>query len=133
LLLCLTAALLIRLGIFLGWFTAPDTITITQIVSAHSTGAGGSLCRLAAVLLSIFFYLNLLLFVFNLIPLPPLDGGSVPLLCLSQSAAEKYTAFTKSPGMSMVGMILAWQLFGAFAPGLHHWAIQMLYPALHYS
>ena len=88
---------------------------------------------LAAVLLSVFFYLNLLLFAFNLVPLPPLDGSSVVMLFLSDDAAEKYAAFTKSPGMSMVGLILAWQLFGAVAPVLHHWAINLLYPTLHYS
>jgi Zn-dependent protease len=128
LLLCLTAALLIRLGIRAGCFDAPATITMTHIVAANRGGAW----ELAAVLCSVFFYLNLLLFAFNLIPLPPLDGSSVPLLFLSDDAAQKYTAFSRSPGMAMVGMILAWQFFGAFAPHLHDWAIHLLYPGIQY-
>lgn len=129
LLICLAAACLIRLGLHLGWFDAPEQISnATRIVSAHRQGLG----ELAAVLLSVFFYLNLLLFVFNLIPLPPLDGSSLPLLCLSDSAAAQYTALMRSPGVSMVGMILAWQLFGPLARVIYTWALQCLYSGAQY-
>jgi Zn-dependent protease len=127
LLLCLTAAVLIRVGIVAGWFHAPDILNGTHIVEANHPG----LAVMVAVLLSIFFYLNLLLFAFNLIPLPPLDGGSIPLLCLSDSAAAQYTRFMKSPGMSMVGMILAWQFFRPFALLLFSRAIHLLYPGMY--
>ncbi|MGD1085306.1 MAG: site-2 protease family protein [Verrucomicrobiota bacterium] len=133
LLLCLTAALVIRLGLWAGWFHAPDAITMTHMVAANPGGGYEKLRVFAGVLCSIFFSLNLLLFAFNLIPLPPLDGSSVPLLFLSHPAAEKYTAFAKSPGMAMVGLILAWQLFGPFASRLQDWAIGLLYPGIHYS
>ena len=130
LLICLIAALLIRLGFHLGWFNAPEQISnATRLVSANRPG----LCELAAVLLSVFFYLNLLLFAFNLIPLPPLDGSSLPLLILSDSAAARYTAFLRSPGVSFIGMILAWKLFGPLATAIYHWAIQYLYPGVHYT
>jgi Zn-dependent protease len=129
LLICLVAAALIRLGLHFGWFDAPEQISnATRIVSAHRQGLG----ELAAVLLSVFFYLNLLLFAFNLIPLPPLDGSSLPLLCLSESAAAQYTAFVRAPGVSMVGMILAWQLFGLLARVIYNVALQCLYPGIHY-
>jgi Zn-dependent protease len=132
LLLCLTAAVLIRLGIRAGWFHAPDTLNMTHIAAANLGGGFEKLREFAAVLCSVFFSLNLLLFAFNLIPLPPLDGSSVPLLFLSDAAAEKYTALARSPGMAMVGLILAWQFFGPFASVLHGWAIHLLYPGLHY-
>ena len=128
LLLCLVDAILIRVGIHLGWFDAPERISnATNIVSANRQG----LCELAAILLSVFFYLNLLLFAFNLIPLPPLDGSSLPLLFLSDAAAAQYTALMRSPGVSMVGMILAWQLFGPLARILYNCAIQCLYPGVY--
>ena len=60
-----------RTGIMTGAFYAPDTIHFSQVVAA----AGGGLGQTVATLLSIAFTLNLLLCVFNLIPLPPLDGG----------------------------------------------------------
>ncbi len=129
LLLCLSAAGLIRLGYHFHWFSAPEQISnVTHLVSANREG----LADLAAVLLGVFFYLNLLLFAFNLIPLPPLDGSSLPLLCLSESAAAQYTSFLRSPGVSFVGMIVAWQLFGPLARLIYHGAIQCLYPGVHY-
>ncbi len=130
LLLCLAAVGLVHLGLGLGWFSEPKSISnITNLVSANHEGLG----ELAAVLLSVFFYLNLLLFIFNLIPLPPLDGSSLPLLFLSDSAAEQYTSFLRSPGVSFIGMIIAWQLFGSFALAFWHGAIQCLYPGAHYG
>lgn len=130
LLLCLIAALLIRVGVHLGWFGAPEQISsFAHIVSSRHEGLG----ELAAVLLSVFFYLNLLLFVFNLLPLPPLDGSSLPLFFLSESAAERYTAFMRAPGMAMLGMVVAWQLFGPLARVLCDWALPCLYPGVHYS
>ncbi len=128
LLLCATAFILIRAGMVAGWFHAPDGIHgIEHLVAANHNGAG----ELFAVFLGILFYLNLILFAFNLIPLPPLDGSSVPLLFLSDAAADSYTRFMKSPGMSMVGMILAWQFFGPVATKLFGWAIHWLYPAVY--
>jgi hypothetical protein len=34
--------------------------------------------------------------------------------------------------MSVVGMVLAWQLFGPLARVIYNWAIQWLYPGMHY-
>ncbi len=128
LLLCVGAALAVRIGLSLGWFEMPVQISnATHIVAAAHEGAA----EFAAVLLSICFYLNLLLFAFNLVPLPPLDGGSVPLICLSDEAAAKYTAFMRSPGIAVFGMVVAWQLFGQVAPALYHLGLRCLYPG-HY-
>jgi Zn-dependent protease len=132
LLLCLAAVILIRLGLHFGCFYAPSHISNSAHIVA-SNPDGPRLWELAAVLLSIFFYLNLLLFAFNLIPLPPLDGGSLPLLCLSQSAAAQYTALMRSPGVSMLGLVVAWQLFGFVARDIYGWGLQWLYPAMSYS
>jgi len=52
LLICVIAAILIRLGIHLGWFDAPEQISnATRIVSANRQG----LCELAAILSASFF------------------------------------------------------------------------------
>ena len=125
LLLCLSAAVVIRIGLHAGWFEVPVQVAgATHIVAAAHEG----MAEFAAVLLSICFYLNLLLFAFNLVPLPPLDGSSVPLICLSETAAAKYSAFMRSPGIAIFGMVLAWQVFGQVAPNLYHWGLQALYP-----
>jgi len=125
LLLCVIAVILVRIGVHAGWFVIPDQIgSFTHIVTAKQEG----LMELAAVLLSIMFYLNLLLFAFNLIPLPPLDGSSIPLLCLPDSAAAQYTAFMRTPGIAIFGMIVAWQVFGPIAHAIYGWGLHWVYP-----
>ncbi len=128
-LLMIIAAILIRVGIAFGWFDAPGSITFTHVVAPTHQG----LCYLAAVLLSIMFSLNLLLGCFNLLPLPPLDGSSVPLIFLSESAAEKYWNFMSLPAMRIVGLMVAWNVFGAIFSPIHLFAVNMLYPGIHYA
>src|SRR4051794_13136914 len=64
-LLMLIASGLIRLGIAVEWFELPSGVMWGHVVNASATSG---LPVLAATLLSITFSLNLLLFVFNLIP-----------------------------------------------------------------
>lgn len=123
----LIAALLIRAGITFGFFHAPSHYSMSGVAIANREG----LVYLAAVLLSCTFSLNLLLFVFNLIPLPPLDGSSGPLLLLSDSGAEKYWNLLRSPGMSMMGIFIAWQLFNVIFPPILRTAIHLLYAGIH--
>ena len=73
LILVVIAGLAIRAGILLGVFHAPESISFEQVTEAASPGFANS----ASVAISIVFSLNLILFVFNLIPLPPLDGSGV--------------------------------------------------------
>ena len=74
--LLLFAAVMIRVGVWLEYFDAPQVARFTQVVTAAEPGA----LRALAVVLSITFVLNLILFLFNLIPLPPLDGhGAITL------------------------------------------------------
>ena len=67
---------------------------------------------------SLFFSLNLLLGAFNLLPLPPLDGSSVPLLFLPGGAARKYWLALRQPVFAWVGLMAAWKLFALVQPAL---------------
>lgn len=126
--LMLIAALLIRVGILAGFFEVPLSVSFNHLVDARD-----GIPNLIGVLLSIGFSLNLLLFLFNLLPLPPLDGSSVPLLFLSQPAAEKYWEFLRNPMVSMFGIFVAWKIFGAIYPPIHLIAINLLYPGMNYG
>jgi Zn-dependent protease len=122
------AALIIHGGILLGFFHAPQTIIFTRVVAAAAPGWANS----AAVVVSILFSLNLILFVFNLIPLPPLDGSNVLLFFLSDKAAQRYENFLYQPMNRMIGLVIAWQCFGTVFGPIHTLAINILYPGAGY-
>ena len=64
------------------------------------------------MLLSILFSINLLLGVFNLLPVPPLDGWAALGLALPQSYARRLAELSQRMGMlSIVGLLVAWQFF----------------------
>ena len=66
----------------------------------------GSLAHVGTVLF-IIFMLNTLLMLFNLLPLPPLDGSAIPLFFLKGSKAEEYQHFIWQPHIAFFGMVVA--------------------------
>jgi len=129
LILVLLAAVIIRLGLALGWFYAPESIGLTNVTEA----ASGGLWPSVAIVLSILFTLNMLLFVFNLIPLPPLDGSGALPLFLDESAARRYLEFLSQPAFSIIGLLVAWGLFGYIFRPIHTLALNLLYPGAGYQ
>lgn len=85
-----------------------DEIAVAPL--SDSGVANPSLAMLAKAL-SIFLGLNILLGVFNLMPLPPLDGASVVEGLFPRSAGGFYQRLRTSPGMGILGLILAMNLF----------------------
>lgn len=126
--LAVLAGLLIRVGYEWHVFSAPHAIAASRLAFAP----GGGALDLLAQLLSIFLSLNLLLCAFNLIPLPPLDGSSAPLLLLPPAAAEKYSTVLQSPFLRYAGILLASRLIPPILPKLLLGAASLLYPAVHY-
>lgn len=103
LLLALLAALLIRLGVAGGVFE-PGYVVFELVVQAREPG----LWATVATLVSLLFSLNLLLFVFNLIPLPPLDGAGVLYLFLSEAQAQRLMHGMAQPIFAYGGLLVAW-------------------------
>lgn len=71
----------------------------------------GSWMHGAAMPLFILFFLNLLLFAFNLLPVPPLDGSTILPMFMSDNAARRYREFLHQPMFSLLGLLLAWKVF----------------------
>jgi Zn-dependent protease len=128
LILVVLAGLAIRAGMLLGVFHAPESVTFEQVTAASSPCFANS----ASVAISIVFSLNLILFVFNLIPLPPLDGSEVLSLFLSYSAAERYTQLLQQPGIRIFGLVIAWWLLDIILNPVHLLALNILYPGAGY-
>jgi Zn-dependent protease len=126
--LVLIAGLLIRLGMAFGVFYAPDSVSSTEITGAAAGWAHGFV-----VPLSILFSLNLRLFLFNLLPLPPLDGSAILPMFMSTETARRYHAFLHQPMFSMLGLLIAWKAFGYIYAPLDLLALQLLYPGLGYQ
>jgi Zn-dependent protease len=122
--LLLLAGLAIRGGIAAGAFAAPSTLGFSHMVDARTPGLAEGLARF----LSIMFSLNLLLGTFNLLPLPPLDGSSVVGLFMSDRAALRFAAFSHNPTFSLVGILVAWRVFGAISGPIFHFGVRALYP-----
>ena len=119
------AALLIHVGLEQGVFAVPQFADMTHIIEARDPG---KLWQFLATLLSITFSLQTVLIPFNLLPLPPLDGSAFPLFFLSGNAAEKYQELMWNPTTRLVGMIIAWQTFGALYGPIFHYSLHLLYP-----
>lgn len=99
-LIALVAALLLRLLVI------ADPGLINQI-KAHGPSAGvlGTLAVSAAYILFYTFFLSVILAIFNLIPIPPLDGGRIAVGLLPEAAARAYSRIEPF-GMILVVAIL---------------------------
>ena len=130
LLLVIVAAVLIRAGVAAGIFYAPDSVRFGEMVGSSPDGVWPAI----ALLLSVFFSLNLLLMAFNLLPFPPLDGsGAVPLF-LTDEASGRYQRFMWSnPMIGLLGLVVAWQLFDRVFQPIFFGALGLLYPGVTYS
>jgi Zn-dependent protease len=62
--------------------------------------------RIFAVLF-LHTFLNILLFFFNLIPVPPLDGSAIWQLVLKQRHYEVYLSYAHNPSFVILGLIAA--------------------------
>jgi Zn-dependent protease len=111
LLLALAAFALLQTGLWAGVFEPAVRPTIQGWVEnalpPDPLLAGDFAARALSVLLS----LNVLLFVFNLLPLPPLDGAAVLTLVLPGAAGRSLRAASATPGLSLMGLLAASQVF----------------------
>ena len=65
-----------------------------------------------AVIFIMFFYFNLVLGVFNLIPIPPLDGSKILYYLLPQRAAYGYAQLERYGLFILLGIIMLGELTG---------------------
>jgi Zn-dependent protease len=121
--LVVIAAILIHVGISAGVFYPPESISFTRVVEANSDGLAKGL----AVLVSILFTLNVILLVFNLIPVPPLDGVAVGELVLKGETLYKYRQIMSHPGLRTFGIFIAWIIMSAIYSPIHTFALNALY------
>ena len=105
---CIAAAswILLKAGLLCGFFQPAMFPRFSELVVAPP-----GLLHLLAILLSIACLLNLLLGIFNLLPLPPLDGSAFPLFFLPTETAAGYQRFMRASWLVLPGIFIAWQIF----------------------
>jgi Zn-dependent protease len=80
------------------------------------------------------FSLNLLLGVFNLLPVPPLDGFGVIGLFLGEDAARRSQELGQQlRGFSMIGLLIAWQVINPIFDPIFTLSLSILYPGYGYG
>lgn len=122
------AAAALRTGLATGIFASPEQLGFSRLVASADGFTG------LATALSILFTLNLLLGLFNLLPVPPLDGSGALPLVLSTSAARRYQeALLGQPGLALLGLVIAWRLFGELFQPLFLLAVNLLHPGVTYG
>ncbi|MBW2242602.1 MAG: site-2 protease family protein [Deltaproteobacteria bacterium] len=120
--LALLAAAIIRVGVSQGVFV-PGLLTFESVAMATVPGVWETF----ATLLSLVFSLNLLLFVFNLLPVPPLDGSGMLNLFVREDQAQRIMEWMAQPGWAFGGLLVAWLLIRRIFYPIFIQACQMLY------
>lgn len=82
------------------------------------------------ILIGMLLFLNLLLFFFNLLPLPPLDGAAVVQLLMRHETAIRWQIAMRQPHFAMLGIIAAWAVFSRLWPTLQRAFEALFWPAV---
>jgi Zn-dependent protease len=128
LMIAAVAFTLLKVGLGAGWFVAPDRVRFEHLVELPD---GGS--TFAGELLSIFLVLNVVLAVFNLLPLPPLDGGAILEYFLPPRMAAQLGELSRTPMFQILGLVVAWQVFPMIARPVFSLVLTALHPGVGYS
>jgi Zn-dependent protease len=119
----------IKVGIQTGIFMQPDSVSFRHIVDPGLEGSWTGL----SIFISMFFTMNLILLVLNLMPFPPLDGSAIITFFLHDEAARKYQVITKNPLFGLVGLFLAWIAFSPLFELIFVGSINVVYWGSGYS
>jgi Zn-dependent protease len=129
LLIALAAFAGLRAGLALGWFEAPERALFHALVASSTTHE----YSFVGAVLSVLLMLNVFVGLFNLLPLPPLDGFSVITIFLPEQHAQRVRAIQSNGTMSMVGLLIAWQVFPLITHPLFSLMLKLLHPDDAYS
>jgi Zn-dependent protease len=128
--LVILAGIVIHIGIWTGFFRYPESVGFMHVVEPAAAGVASG----AATFVSLLFSLNLLLGTLNLMPVPPLDGFGALGLLVPEDLARRIQHFGRSLGvLSMVGLLLVWQVFGGMFQPVFAFALRVLYPGQEYG
>lgn len=107
LLLAALAFTMLKVGLGTGFFEVPARGS-SILMAVGDSGSGVS--QAFAMFASLLLFMNVLLAVFNLLPFPPLDGGSVLPLFMPRKLLSPIQRLYQESWAPMLGIITAWLL-----------------------
>jgi Zn-dependent protease len=123
LLIVVLCVIVVKVGIITGIFLEPHSVGLIHIVDPKSEGPLSWL----PIVISMLFSLNLIMFILNLIPFPPLDGSGIVSLFLKDDAARSYRGIISNPMFGFIGLLLAWQIFNPIFNKVFPWVMNIIY------
>jgi Zn-dependent protease len=132
-LIAVLAFLALRFLLATGTLEAPGRASFSHIASPPAGTPPDSWLVPLALCLSVALNLNVLLGLFNLIPLPPLDGAGAVEGLAPGFGARILAPLRSSPMLSLLSLLAAWQLFGRFVSPAFSLLLRLLHPDLTYS
>lgn len=109
--LALIGILIIKALLSAGVFEMPYAFSFTHLVRPAGEVPPGSMLTGLAMALSVLVNLNALLGLFNLLPIPPLDGAGIAEGLFPNSLGKLYDQMREIPILQIVGLLLAWNIF----------------------
>jgi len=116
-----------------GVFVPPPRINFSQLVEPAAGTPQGSILYAVALLLSVALNLNVLLFLFNLLPLPPLDGSGIVQGLMPGLLGGLIESLRRNPMMSLIGLMISWQVFDVVYKPAFGLLLRLLHPDVAYS
>ena len=95
-------AILMHIGVAAGIFVPVSSLGVTSLHGGLLEGLG--------LFLTVMLGLNVLLGVFNLLPVPPLDGHAVLGLFLPEDTFLRVLDWVRNPMFSLIGCVIALQV-----------------------
>lgn len=117
---------LLWLGLAGGFFYAPDSVNFSRVVASEVALLDGLGRFLSVVLL-----LNVVLFVLNLLPIPPLDGAAAVRLVLPEDLALRLQEALRVPAVGIITLVLVFLGFGRIVTPLWRGLVELLHPGFY--
>ncbi len=130
-LLAIAAGVLLRFGVWTGFFGTSHRVDFARLAVAPD-GFPTYVVTAASLCLSI----NLILSVFNLLPVPPLDGSAVVYLAMPENVARRVQATMRGSAarVGLLALLVAWQVAGPVLQVLFLGVVNLVYyPIVHYG
>ena len=131
-LLAAIAFAVLRLLLALDVFQAPHAVSFSRVVEVAGEPGARSPLGAVAMGLSVMLNLNVLLGLFNLMPIPPLDGAGVVEGAAPRQTGAFYARMRETPIMQLAGLIIAWQLFSYVAGPAFRLTLALVHPTIIY-